>query len=51
MVQFIGGEPTLHPQFARIMARALQAGLDVEVYTNLVHVTGGMWELFQSPRA
>lgn len=51
MVQFIGGEPTLHPRFTQIMSHALAAGLDVEVYSNLVHVTNEMWELFQAPRA
>src|SRR5262245_22774625 len=32
------------------MSHALKAGLDVKVYSNLVHVTDEMWELFQSPR-
>ena len=50
MAQFIGGEPTLHPGFTRIMAHALNMGLDVEVYSNLVHITTEMWDLFQSPR-
>jgi MoaA/NifB/PqqE/SkfB family radical SAM enzyme len=50
MMQFIGGEPTMHPRFTQIMSHALGAGLDVEVYSNLVHVTDEMWELFQSPR-
>jgi MoaA/NifB/PqqE/SkfB family radical SAM enzyme len=50
MVQFIGGEPTLHPRFTQIMSHALGAGFDVEIYSNLVHVTDAMWELFQSPR-
>lgn len=50
MVQFMGGEPTLHPSFTQIMAHALRAGVDVEVYSNLVHVTDEMWELFRSPR-
>jgi MoaA/NifB/PqqE/SkfB family radical SAM enzyme len=50
MMQFMGGEPTMHPRFTHIMSRALAAGLDVEVYSNLVHVTDEMWELFQSPR-
>jgi MoaA/NifB/PqqE/SkfB family radical SAM enzyme len=40
----------MHPRFTQIMSRALGAGLDVEVYSNLVHVTDEMWELFQSPR-
>jgi MoaA/NifB/PqqE/SkfB family radical SAM enzyme len=50
MIQFIGGEVTLHPRFTQIMSHALGAGLDVEVYSNLVHVTDEMWELFQAPR-
>lgn len=50
MVQFIGGEPTLNPQFPQIMSHALDVGLDVEVYSNLVHVTDEMWELFARPR-
>ena len=50
MIQFMGGEPTMHPRFTTIMSHALGAGLDVEVYSNLVHVTDEMWELFQSPR-
>lgn len=50
MIQFMGGEPTIHPRFTQIMSHALGAGLDVEVYSNLVHVTDEMWELFQAPR-
>jgi MoaA/NifB/PqqE/SkfB family radical SAM enzyme len=50
MIQFIGGEPTLAPGFTGIVRHALDAGLDVEVYSNLVHVTDEMWELFRHPR-
>jgi MoaA/NifB/PqqE/SkfB family radical SAM enzyme len=49
MIQFIGGEPTMHPRFVPIMTHALNAGLDVEVYSNMVHITDEMVELFQSP--
>jgi len=49
MVQFIGGEPTLHPQFPAILRHAIDAGIEVEVYTNLVHVTGEVWELLTAP--
>lgn len=49
MIQFIGGEPTMAPRFPEIMSHALRRGLDVEVYSNLVHVTEEMWGLFQSP--
>ncbi|MDV6013196.1 radical SAM protein [Haloechinothrix sp. LS1_15] len=46
MVQFIGGEPTLHPDLPRLVEHALHHGLAVEVFTNLVHVTDQLWELF-----
>lgn len=49
MVQFIGGEPTLHPAFVELVGCALDHGLLVEVYSNLVHVTPAMWELFSMP--
>ncbi|HEY3958297.1 MAG TPA: radical SAM/SPASM domain-containing protein [Streptosporangiaceae bacterium] len=45
-VQFIGGEPTLHPQFADLLRHAIDSGLAVEVYTNLLHVKDAWWELF-----
>lgn len=50
MVQFIGGEPTLHPQFADLLSFAVDAGLAVEVYTNLTHVKSCWWDLFACPR-
>ncbi|WP_307795090.1 radical SAM/SPASM domain-containing protein [Actinacidiphila acididurans] len=46
-VQFIGGEPTMHPDFPGLADRALDLGLDVEVFTNLVHVSRECWELFR----
>ena len=46
-VQFIGGEPTVHPAFARLVHHALSRRLQVEVYTNLVHVDAALWELFE----
>ena len=49
MVQFIGGEPTLHPDLPRLVDRALGRGLEVEVFTNLVHVTPALWETFTRP--
>lgn len=39
MVQFIGGEPTLHPDLVDLVDHALRRGLAVEVFSNLVHVT------------
>lgn len=49
MVQFIGGEPTMHPEFAELLRHALDARLAVEVYTNLTHVKNSWWELFANP--
>jgi len=49
MVQFIGGEPTLHPDLAELVGHALGRGLEVEVFSNLVHVTDRLWEVFSQP--
>ncbi|MBI1759689.1 MAG: radical SAM protein [Actinobacteria bacterium] len=49
MVQFIGGEPTLHPDLAALVDHALVLGLRVEVFTNLTHVTPALWEVFARP--
>ena len=39
-VQFIGGEPTLHPHFRELLAHAAKASLElVEVYTNATRLT------------
>ncbi len=46
MVQFIGGEPTLHPDFEVLLGYAVGAGLAAEVYSNLTHVRDSWWELF-----
>jgi len=48
-VQFIGGEPTLDPDLPRLVRYALGAGVNVDIYTNLVHVTAQLWELFSLP--
>lgn len=42
-VQFIGGEPTLHPDLAELINAALRVGLEVEVFTNLVHIPWNLW--------
>lgn len=49
MVQFIGGEPTLYPSFRDLVTHALGLGLAVEVFTNLVHVSPGIWQVFGLP--
>ncbi|GAA1717761.1 radical SAM/SPASM domain-containing protein [Streptomyces yatensis] len=43
----IGGEPTLHPDGVFLVERALSLGLNVEVYSNLVHLSPGWWSLLQ----
>jgi MoaA/NifB/PqqE/SkfB family radical SAM enzyme len=48
-VQFIGGEPTLHPGLAELIDHALFRRLDVEVFSNLVHVTPALWAVFEQP--
>lgn len=48
-VQFIGGEPTLDPDLPRLIRYALDAGVKVYVFSNLVHVTPELWELFSRP--
>lgn len=49
-VQFIGGEPTLHPNFAELLRYALHAGLRAQVYSNLYRVRREHWDLFADPR-
>lgn len=49
MVQFIGGEPTLHRALPDLVGQALGRGLQVEVFSNLVHVPTSLWEVFAQP--
>jgi MoaA/NifB/PqqE/SkfB family radical SAM enzyme len=48
-MQFIGGEPTLHPALPALVRHALRRGMAVEVYSNLVQVTPGLWGTFELP--
>jgi MoaA/NifB/PqqE/SkfB family radical SAM enzyme len=48
-VQFIGGEPTMHPDLAALINRALRQDLLVEVFSNLVHVSPSLWKVFSQP--
>ncbi|MFC4560399.1 radical SAM protein [Nocardiopsis mangrovi] len=48
-IQMIGGEPTMHPDFAELVTHALNAGIQTEVFSNLVHVSPANWTLFQRP--
>lgn len=49
-VQFIGGEPLIAPHFPALLRYALDAGLHVNVYSNLVRVAPPLWGLLASPR-
>ena len=48
-VQFIGGEPTMHPDLTHLTEHALLLGMTVEVFTNLVHISPEHWALFALP--
>ena len=48
-VQLIGGEPTLHPEFTALARHALDAGLRVQVFSNLLRVRAEHWTLFSHP--
>lgn len=49
-VQFIGGEPALHPALPALIEHALTVGLTVEVFSNLVHISGELWTVLGRPR-
>ncbi|MGQ0775145.1 MAG: radical SAM/SPASM domain-containing protein [Pseudonocardiales bacterium] len=49
MVQFIGGEPTLHRSLPAFVDHALVGGLEVEVFSNLTHVSPQLWRVFTQP--
>jgi MoaA/NifB/PqqE/SkfB family radical SAM enzyme len=49
MVQVIGGEPTLHRGLPVLVGHALDRGVEVEVFTNLVHVSPDLWDVFSQP--
>lgn len=48
-VQFIGGEPTLHPDFPALLDCAIGCGLKVQVFSNLVAVREPLWERLRRP--
>jgi radical SAM protein with 4Fe4S-binding SPASM domain len=49
MVQFIGGEPTLHPSLPTLVSHSLEKSMEVEVYSNLTHVSDKMWQTLDQP--
>lgn len=48
-VQLIGGEPTRHPDFLRILDHAVDAGLAVSVFSNLTHIRDVWWPSLARP--
>lgn len=48
-VQFIGGEPMLHPELPDLIEHAVGRNLGVEVYSNLVHVPTKVWPTLSLP--
>ncbi|WP_037837936.1 radical SAM/SPASM domain-containing protein [Streptomyces sp. NRRL S-337] len=48
-VQFIGGEPTLHPDLPQFIRHARSRHMRVEVFSNLTHVTDPVWEALRLP--
>ncbi len=48
-IQFIGGEPTLHPDLPLLVEHALDHDLEVEIFSNLVRVQPELWALFERP--
>jgi hypothetical protein len=49
LIQYIGGEVTLHPGLADLVTYTLDQGMKAEVYSNLVHVTPQQWRAFNRP--
>jgi pyruvate-formate lyase-activating enzyme len=46
-IQLIGGEPTLHPGLSELVNRALDLGMQIEVYSNLIHVRASLWPVLR----
>lgn len=46
-VQIIGGEPTLHPDIADLINRAVDHFMAVEVFSNLIHVRASLWPVLR----
>ncbi|NNH71248.1 radical SAM protein [Nocardia uniformis] len=43
-IQFIGGEPTLHPALPKLIGYASSRGIATEVYSNLVRIRADIWD-------
>ena len=47
-IQFIGGEPTLHPSFSDLICHSHRLGLGIEVYTNLAVLSEHTLKLYEA---
>lgn len=45
-IQFIGGEPTVHPDLPELITHALEIGLKVEVFSNMFSIRESVWQAF-----
>ncbi|WP_327703243.1 radical SAM protein [Streptomyces decoyicus] len=48
-VQFIGGEPTLHPSLPALIRHARSRRIRIEVFSNLTHISDAVWEALRLP--
>ncbi len=48
-MQYIGGEPTLHPSLPALIEHARHRDVEVEVFSNLVHVKPELWDVLSQP--
>lgn len=46
-IQFIGGEPTLHPGLPHLIRHGKAHGMTIEVFTNGTRITDELWNTFQ----
>ena len=49
-VQFIGGEPLVHPDIAALLEEARALGLESEIFSNLTYVRESLWCTFKEQR-
>lgn len=48
-VQFIGGEPTLHPSLPAFIRHAHEYDMRIEVFSNMTHIRPEVWEILKLP--
>lgn len=48
-IQFIGGEPTLHPGLPDFVRHARQKAMRVEVFSNMTHIKSDVWQVLRLP--